>query len=137
MRLPDSAVVIKLGTQETRDDYDAFGPTARVSVAPPGMHDVQPFAHSSLGPTSDTLTTELAKSGARRIFLTGLATDYVVKRTAYTALASSQNWTVALLSAATRGIVPSATAGVTQHVAAAANGHRRRPLRGVGGPRPR
>ena len=125
--LPDDAIVVKLGTQQMRDDYSAFAPSARVSTAPAGTHDMQPDANANLAPASRNLVTELEKVAARRLFLVGLATDYVVKRTAYAALAqksgNSSQWTVALLSAATRGIVPSPSAQVLDEVKNAANGH--------------
>ena len=109
VRLPLDSIVVKLGTEATRDDYDAFAPSARVSTAQPGMHDVQPDAQSNLALPYRSLKTELDRLGAKRLFVTGLATDYVVKRTVYNALDVSNNWTVVLLEAATRGIVASAS----------------------------
>ena len=107
--LPDETVVVKLGTEEMRDDYDAFSSAARVSTAPAGTHDTQPTAGAQTAhPQTTSLTAQLEAAGTRRLFLMGLATDYVVKRTAYSALASAQNFTVALLAAGTRAVIPSA-----------------------------
>ena len=117
--LPADAVVVKLGTEEMYDDYDAFSsPHARVSTAPAGMHDTQPTATAQTShPLANSLREELESAGTKRLFIMGLATDYVVKRTVYEALKATQNLTVALISAGTRGIVPAESQEVLNCVA--------------------
>ena len=129
LRVPNHTTVVKLGTSSTRDSYSAFD-GGRISVAPPGTHDAQPDAEWLT--TGDTFGTHLSEAGVQRLFVMGLAIDYVVGRTIEDALAASElpartgdevgsgfegeeelpglgNMTIALVLAASRGIFPGST----------------------------
>jgi len=88
LRLPNDTVVFKLGTRLMEDSYSAFDGGRRSSAAA-GMHDVQPSSTSALDDASHTLEAELAARGIKRLFVFGLATDYVVAQTVYHALGLS------------------------------------------------
>jgi len=86
--LPDDTVAFKLGTQLMEDNYDALD-GARRSLAPAGQHDSQPSALDLLDDPAHDLTAELEIRGVKRLFVFGLATDYVVGETVKHALGLS------------------------------------------------
>ncbi|EOD23484.1 hypothetical protein EMIHUDRAFT_239574 [Emiliania huxleyi CCMP1516] len=93
--LPDDTVAFKLGTQLMEDNYDALD-GARRSLAPAGQHDSQPSALDLLDDPAHDLTAELEIRGVKRLFVFGLATDYVVGETVKHALGLS-DYTAPLL----------------------------------------
>ncbi|KAL1512253.1 hypothetical protein AB1Y20_005515 [Prymnesium parvum] len=128
LQLPDSTLVIKLGTELMQDEYSALA-GGQLSVAGAGSHDSTTSAKDSL--SSATLKSEIEERGIKRLFAMGLATDYVVKQTLYHATAiltadyqpsTLTNGTVVLVDAATRGISPTTSADVLSTVAGASNG---------------
>lgn len=104
LRLGPDTTVLKLGLEEMRDEYSAFG-GGRVSSAPAGAHDNQSTTHSLLAPPrANELRTRLEEAGVKRIFVLGLAIDFIVKRTILDALAPGSNWSVALVAPGSRAL---------------------------------
>lgn len=124
IQVPNRTVVIKLGTEQMSDSYSAFD-GGRTSTAPPGQHDTQ--ADSTDLTMNDTLAEHLSRMNVSRLFIMGLATDFVVDRTLVDALASDAvfgvpNVTVALVEPGSRGINPSKTNDVLEFVSRQPNG---------------
>ena len=80
LRPPADAMFIKLGVHHSRDSYSAFD-GGRRRAAPP--HDTQATGDSlaNLDDASVDLESLVSGGGVRRLFLMGLATDFVVKNT--------------------------------------------------------
>ena len=72
-------------TFETHDSFSTFD-GGRVSAAPPGTHDAAPTSHDALEPADVDLSGTLAAHGVTRLFVMGLATDFVVGNTILDAL---------------------------------------------------
>lgn len=86
LEMPDDATVVKLGVYQEQDSYSAFD-GGRISTAA-GRADAT-GADSLVGLADETATLAAAIDGVKRLWVMGLATDFVVKHTVYDALGSS------------------------------------------------
>lgn len=117
-RLLGNATVVKLGTDRRLDSFSAFD-GGRLSTAGAGAHDQTAGSEEALQPLDsvDDLSHALQAAGVSRLFVMGLATDFVVGNTALDALGSNPrtglydappslvNGTVVLVAAASRAVI--------------------------------
>ena len=91
LQAPADATYVKLGVETRADSYSGFD-SGRISTST-GAHDViaggGADSLADLAPTSQDLRTTIEGFGGRRLFLMGLATDYVVKNTMLDAIGAN------------------------------------------------
>ena len=77
---PDDAIYVKLGVHRAADSYSGFDGGRKSAAAP---HDTQQDADSlaNLDDAAIDLDSLITSNGVRRLFMMGLATDFVVKNT--------------------------------------------------------
>jgi len=84
LNLPNDTTVVKLGTGSGRDSYSGFSSAAVTSTAAAGEHDHQ--STSTAATVNVTLGEHLQRGNITRLFVMGLATDFVVSATVNDAL---------------------------------------------------